>query len=181
MKLLVYLHDYLGACGGRLYETVIPTTVICVIVVTSSCLRVNKPYSTGLLAPSSYCNCSTMTPPNILDRNHGSRLGVVSSCCNYSTANPPNFPERDHGSPLEVMLDGKRWSHSAVHVPTQTESQGRRLIVTCMPYVNIPTAYPDYERRSRRRIACCSSRRDKQSLPRPPLLRRQTLTFGYFV
>ena len=55
----------------------------------------------------------------------------------------------------------------------KAEFQGRRLIVPYMPYVYIPvractvTAFPDYERRSRRRIACCSSGRDKLSLPPP--------------
>ena len=45
----------------------------------------------------------------------------------------------------------------------KAEFQGRRLIVPYMPYVYIPvractvTAFPDYERRSRRRIACTGS------------------------
>ena len=135
------------------------------------CLSTISIIRKGFLAPSSYWNYSTKygkTP--IPNRNHGSRLGVMSNCCNYSTTNPPNSPDRNHGSRLEMMSDGKRWRHSAVRVPTQTESQGRRLIVTYIPYVNIPvrtctvTTFPDYERRSRRRIACCSSGSDIRSL-----------------
>ena len=97
----------------------------------------------------------------------------MSGCCNYSTTTPPNSPDRNHGSRLEVMSDDKHWRHSAIHVPTQTEPQGRRLIATYIMDVDIRvractvTAFPDYERRSRRRIACCSSGRDKLSLPPP--------------
>ena len=138
------------------------------------CLSAISVIRKGLLGPSSYCNYSTTKPQNIPDRNHGSRLEVMSSWCNYSTTTPQNIPDRNHEPRLDVMSDGKRWRDSAVHVPTQTEPQGRRLIVTYIPYVIIParactvTAFPDYQRRSRRRIACCSSGRDMRSLCPPP-------------
>ena len=115
-------------------------------------------------------------PPKNPDRNHGSRREVISSCCNYRTTTPPNTPDRSHGSRLEVISDRKYWCDSTVHVPTPTGSQARRLIVTYVPYESIPlsactvTAFPDYEGRSRRRIACCSSGRDIRSLCPLPLL-----------
>ena len=106
-------------------------------------------------------------------RNHASRPEVMSSCSNYSATNHPNNPDRNHGSCLEVMSDGKRWRDFAVPVSSQTESQGKLLIVKYIPYAIVAvractvTAFPDYERRSRKRIACCSSGRDKLSLPPP--------------
>ena len=55
------------------------------------CLTAISIIRKGLLAPSSFCNHSTTKPPNIPDRNHGSRLGVMSSCCNCSTTTPPRL------------------------------------------------------------------------------------------
>ena len=107
-------------------------------------------------------------------RNHASRPEVMSSCSNYSATNHPNNPDRNHGSCLEVMSDGKRWRDFAVPVSSQTESQGKLLIVKYIPYAIVAvractvTAFPDCEKRSRRRIACCSSGRDFRSLCPPP-------------
>ena len=53
----------------------------------------------------------------------------------HSTTKPPNISDRNHGSRLQVMSDGKRWRDSAVHSPRQTEFQGMRLIATYIPYV----------------------------------------------
>ena len=140
------------------------------------CLTTTSIIRKGLLDPSSYCNYSMTNPPNISYRNHGSRLGVMSSCCNYSTTTPPNSPDRNHGSRLQVVSDGNVGATPQYMYRHKTEYQGSRLIVTYIPHVNIPvractvTAFIDYERRSRRRIACCSSGRDFQSLCPPPLL-----------